>query len=80
MGNCKGDQERTSVARAVSGTAAATLTGTSRAVTFGGKAGVTIAPGGQLDSDPIVFDVAAQPPLAVSIFLYGNGPKNGRVA
>jgi lysophospholipase L1-like esterase len=38
-------------------------------VTFGGKPGVTIAPGGQLDSDPIAFDVAAHQPLAVSTYM-----------
>src|SRR5260370_2080103 len=58
--------EGVQVARAVSGNAAATRAGTTRSVTFGGKQGVTIAPGGQMDSDPIAFDVTAHQPLAAS--------------
>ena len=57
--------EGVQVARSVSGGAAAIRAGSSRPVTFTGKAGVTIAPGGQIDSDPIAFDVAAHQPLAV---------------
>jgi lysophospholipase L1-like esterase len=54
------------VARAISGNAAGTRAGTSRPVTFGGKPGVTIAPGGQIDSDPVALNIAAYQPLAVS--------------
>jgi lysophospholipase L1-like esterase len=61
--------EGVQVARAVSGNAAATRAGTNRPVTFGGKPGVSIAPGGQIDSDPIAFDVAAHQPLAVSTYM-----------
>jgi lysophospholipase L1-like esterase len=61
--------EGVQVARAVSGNAAATRAGTTRSVTFGGKQGVIIAPGGQMDSDPIAFDVAAHQPLAVSTYI-----------
>ncbi|KQR74675.1 GDSL family lipase [Burkholderia sp. Leaf177] len=57
------------VARAVSGNAAGTRAGTSRPVTFGGKSSVTIAPGGQIDSDPVAFNVAAYQPLAVSTYM-----------
>ena len=71
--------EGVQVARAVSGNAAAIRAGTSRAVTFGGKQGVTIAPGGQMDSDPIAFDVAAHQPLAVSTYM-GAGQKMAGVA
>jgi lysophospholipase L1-like esterase len=61
--------EGAQVARAVSGNAAGTRAGTSRPVTFGGKASVTIAPGGQIDSDPVAFNVAAYQPLAVSTYM-----------
>src|SRR5471032_648496 len=61
--------EGVQVARSVSGGTAAIRVGTSRPVTFAGKAGVTIAPGGQMDSDPIAFDVAAHQPLAVSTYI-----------
>jgi len=58
-----------SVARAVSGNSAAIRAGSSRAVTFGGRAAVSISPGSQIDSDPVAFDLAALEPLAVSIRL-----------
>ncbi|WP_438394638.1 SGNH/GDSL hydrolase family protein [Caballeronia sp. DA-9] len=57
------------IARAVSGNAAAIRAGTSRPVTFGGRPDVTIAPGGQVDSDPVTFNVAAHQPLAVSTYM-----------
>jgi lysophospholipase L1-like esterase len=57
------------VARAVSGSTAATRPGSSRPVTFGGRTAVTISPGSQIDSDPVAFDVTALQPLAVSIQL-----------
>lgn len=43
-----------------------------RAVTFSGKAGVTVAPGAYALSDPIALDVADGSDLAVSIYV--NGP------
>jgi lysophospholipase L1-like esterase len=55
------------VARAVSGSSASTRSGSSRAVTFGGRTEVSISPGSQVDSDSLAFDVAARQPLAVSI-------------
>ncbi|SAL68564.1 SGNH/GDSL hydrolase family protein [Caballeronia humi] len=57
------------IARAVSGSGAAARPGTDRAVTFAGNKSVTIAPGGQVESDPIAFDVAATQPLAVSLYI-----------
>lgn len=57
------------IARAVSGSGAATRPGTDRAVTFAGSKGVTIAPGGQVESDPVAFDVAANQPLSVSLYI-----------
>jgi lysophospholipase L1-like esterase len=57
------------VARAVAGNGAGTRAGTSRPVTFGGKPGVTIAPGGQIDSDPVALSIAAYQPLAVSTYM-----------
>jgi lysophospholipase L1-like esterase len=56
------------VARAA-GSGAATRPGTDRPVLFAGRPGVTIAPGGQIDSDSVAFDVAAQQPLAVSLYI-----------
>ncbi|CAH2808133.1 MAG: Lysophospholipase L1 and related esterases [uncultured Paraburkholderia sp.] len=61
------------VARSGGGAAAAS----SERVTFGGKSGVTIAPSGELDSDPIAFEVAAGTPYAVSVFM---GPEQRVVA
>jgi lysophospholipase L1-like esterase len=60
------------IARAVSGSSAATRPGTDRPVTFAGRAEVTISPGNQIDSDPVAFDVAALQPLAVSIHVGAN--------
>jgi lysophospholipase L1-like esterase len=59
--------ESVHIARAVSGSGAATRAGTDRAVLFGGHPNVTIAPGGQADSDAVAFDVSGKQPLAVSI-------------
>jgi lysophospholipase L1-like esterase len=36
-------------------------------VLFGGRPNVTIAPGGQIDSDPVALEVSAKQPLAVSV-------------
>jgi len=43
--------------------------GSGRALTFGGSATVTLAPGAQIYSDPIVFQVTAQEDLAVSLYI-----------
>ncbi len=44
-----------------------------RALTFGGKSGVTIAGGGALTSDPIAFTVLPRTDLAITI-AYGTSP------
>ncbi|WP_097190032.1 SGNH/GDSL hydrolase family protein [Caballeronia arationis] len=59
--------ETVHIARAVGGNSAATRPGTDRAVLFGGRPNVTIAPGGQIDSDPVALEVPAKQPLAVSV-------------
>ena len=66
--------ESMSVARAVSGVSAALQPGSSRPVLFGGRTSVTVPPGGQSTSDAVSFDVAANQPLAVSMFM-GNEQK-----
>ena len=38
-------------------------------VTFGGKASVTVSPGGELDSDAIEFEIAAGAPYAISSYM-----------
>ena len=38
-------------------------------VTFGGKASVTVPPGGELDSDAVEFDLAAGAPYAISSYM-----------
>jgi lysophospholipase L1-like esterase len=58
-----------SLARAVSGSSAGVRPGSTRPVTFGGRSGVSISPGSQIDSDPVAFDLVADQPLAVSIHL-----------
>jgi lysophospholipase L1-like esterase len=47
---------------------AAVAAGTSRPVTFGGRAAVTIRPGAEAVSDPVALKVPAQTDLAVSLF------------
>jgi lysophospholipase L1-like esterase len=61
--------EAVHVSRAVGGNSAAARPGTDRAVLFAGHESVTIAPGSQLDSDPVAFDVAANQPVAISIYI-----------
>lgn len=51
------------------GSSSAIRPGTSRALTFGGNAWVELAPGAQIYSDPIQYDVAAQTDLAVSLYV-----------
>ncbi|SAL80785.1 GDSL family lipase [Caballeronia peredens] len=58
-----------SVARAAGGSSAALRAGSARPVLFGGRKNVTVAPGGQITSDAINFDVDAQQPLAVSMLM-----------
>jgi lysophospholipase L1-like esterase len=47
---------------------AAVTAGTSRRVTFGGRASVTIRPGAEVVSDPVALTVPAATDLAVSLF------------
>ncbi len=47
----------------------ATVAGTDRALTFGGKSGVTIPPGAIVVSDPAPLDVVAGQELAVSLYV-----------
>ncbi|SAL04162.1 SGNH/GDSL hydrolase family protein [Caballeronia ptereochthonis] len=61
--------ESVSVARATSGSSAAIRAGSARPVLFGGRKSVTVAPGAQITSDAVNFDVEAQQPLAVSMFM-----------
>ncbi|MDR5810188.1 SGNH/GDSL hydrolase family protein [Caballeronia sp. LZ019] len=56
-------------ARAVSGNGAAIQPATSRPVLFAGNKSVTVPPGGQVASDPVAFDVVANQPLAISMYM-----------
>jgi lysophospholipase L1-like esterase len=54
---------------------AATVSGSDRTLTFGGKPSITIPPGAPVVSDPVDLDVPALGGLAVSIFVPGkSGP------
>lgn len=59
--------EAAQVARLAEG--GAIRSGSNVALTFGGSTSVMLAPGAQIYSDPIVFEVPAQADLAVSLFL-----------
>ncbi|WP_179405468.1 SGNH/GDSL hydrolase family protein [Burkholderia guangdongensis] len=59
--------EAASLARA--GDGAALVDGTTVEVRFGGRASVTLAPGQEIDSDPVPIDVAAGRPYAVSLYM-----------
>ena len=54
---------------ALAGDGVATVPGSSRALTFGGKASITIPPGAPAVSDPVALDVAALASLSVSLYL-----------
>lgn len=54
------------------GDGAALADGASRAVRFGGKASVTLAPGQELESDPVAIDVTAGRPYAISLRMGAN--------
>ncbi|ABI85810.1 GDSL-like Lipase/Acylhydrolase family protein [Burkholderia ambifaria AMMD] len=58
------------LARAGDGAALADGAGT--AVRFGGKASVTLAPGQELESDPVTIDVTAGRPYAISLRMGAN--------
>ncbi|WP_431821142.1 SGNH/GDSL hydrolase family protein [Burkholderia sp. F1] len=59
--------ESTSLARA--GDGAALEDGVPVAVRFGGRASVTLAPGQEIESDPVTIDVATGRPYAVSLYM-----------
>ncbi|AOK15398.1 GDSL family lipase [Burkholderia cepacia] len=59
--------ESASLARA--GDGAALADGVPVAVRFGGRASVTLAPGQELESDPVGIDVATGRPYAVSLYM-----------
>ncbi|CAH2805954.1 MAG: Lysophospholipase L1 and related esterases [uncultured Caballeronia sp.] len=61
--------ESMSVARAMSGSNPALRAESARPVLFGGRKSVSVAPGAQITSDAVDFDVAAQQPVAVSMFM-----------
>ncbi|MDN7493418.1 SGNH/GDSL hydrolase family protein [Burkholderia sp. AU45274] len=61
--------EAASLARAGEGAA---LAGAAAPVRFGGKASVTLAPGQELESDPVAIDVAAGWPYAISLQMGAN--------
>ncbi|HEY2022777.1 SGNH/GDSL hydrolase family protein [Paraburkholderia sp.] len=63
------------IARSAGGAAAAD--GGGSRVTFGGRGEVSIAPGGELDSDPITIGLSAGAPYAISAFM---GPEQRIVA
>ena len=56
---------------AVSRAGAATVPGTTRAVTFGGEPGVVIGAGERVFSDPVDLALADQADLAVSLYFAG---------
>ncbi|KVN70562.1 GDSL family lipase [Burkholderia ubonensis] len=59
--------ESASLARA--GDGAALADGVPAAVRFGGRASVTLAPGQEIESDPVTIDVATGRPYAVSLYM-----------
>ena len=54
---------------AVRDSGARTVAGTDRALTFGGKSGITLRPGAVAVSDPVAFDVPKLADVAVSLYL-----------
>lgn len=56
---------------------AATETGREAKVTFGGRGGVSVPPGGQIDSDPIRIEIAAGHPYAISSYMGADQAMGG---
>jgi lysophospholipase L1-like esterase len=54
---------------APSANGAATSTAGAARVTFGGRQGVSVPPGGELDSDPVTIDLRAGAPYAISSYI-----------
>jgi lysophospholipase L1-like esterase len=46
-------------------------------VTFGGHSGVSVPPGGQIDSDPVPLDIAAGRPYAISAYMGADQSMGG---
>ncbi|MXN77331.1 SGNH/GDSL hydrolase family protein [Burkholderia sp. 4701] len=61
--------ESASLARAGAGEGAALADAAPAAVRFGGRPSVTLAPGQEIESDPVMIDVTAGRPLAVSLYM-----------
>ncbi|MGU7784473.1 SGNH/GDSL hydrolase family protein [Burkholderia sp. PU8-34] len=59
--------ESASLARAADG--AALADGAAAPIRFGGKASIALAPGQEIESDPVAIDVAAGRPYAVSLYM-----------
>jgi lysophospholipase L1-like esterase len=59
---------------ALAASGGATVSGTDRVVTFGGKAGLTLFPGARAVSDPIALDLPPLTEVAVSIYLPAKTP------
>lgn len=59
---------------ALAGRAAAIDPQSMRALTFGGQAAVRIAPGAELDSDPVAFETRPGVPVAISLFAQASMP------
>lgn len=62
------------VAHSVPGDGTAVVPGTDRAVRFGGRTSVTLAPGTRRWSDPVSLEVPTAADLAVSVYLPGPTP------
>jgi lysophospholipase L1-like esterase len=54
---------------ALAGAGSATVAGSDRALTFGGRTSVTIAPGAPMVSDPVDLEIAPLAEVAVSLYL-----------
>jgi lysophospholipase L1-like esterase len=52
-----------------SGAGAGIQAGTEERLTFGGKAGVSVAPGGEVDSDPVRIAISAGAPYSISSYM-----------
>jgi hypothetical protein len=48
------------------------VAGSDRALTFGGKSGVTLAPGAQIWSDSVTLTIAQHVTVAVSVYIPGS--------
>jgi lysophospholipase L1-like esterase len=76
ISNAHGDQplEIGAAGLALAGEGPATVAGTTRKLTFSGKAGITVPPGAPAISDPVDMTVEQQARLAISLYLPGETP------